>query len=1055
MNEITMNPTQGKNGLAQRRAQGQSGQSATVAIIVLFLLLFLAGVFIGIVSGNIRNAQRAATTSAAGRFAEAGVKYAEEQLDNAPQGADWRPAPNCTFGVLPCTTVSIQDPDYNWLKPCTDADGNGIEDEQPCGYSRVNFGSDVSGGPDRGSSVGGRALVRVTYRPNGADPLSRYIKIESVGRVGQIIENDPTTFTNSEALGQRVELLAYKAIGLNEYVRNIINKDNKPAVATLGAPFPIRDRGNLRNIETVIRGSIRVNGGLSFHGVNRIVLNPAFNESIEVAGPIQLNGVAGNATSLAATDPTQVYIYVLNGAGVAVPVVPQGLPTGSPSIFPSSSGAFTTLGPELSALIGGPAIALVRDNPRGTETTGLPANVDAFGNSYQNLRSVGRMNPPVIDAPTGANGITRYRELTRNSPPLAPIYSQDNPIAPALQNGNTAGVFGWGQGMYISNTADVQNTSENLFGGYSLRGDWLNPPDGSAGNSSDKARWRGDYEYVPEGVVITLYPAYFTVEVSAHDGVGGRRQFFFRKPDGTDAGGRLRDVRKILRYTRTGSTEPVGFGTGVTNPEAKFEGYPAVPVTAGGATYYEGEFVIFAEGNIRIRGVVGGLDAESGQYFKRHLTVVSNANIYVDGNLLRDNITSGNADTRARFVRGQSTIALLAKNYIAVNTTQFLTPEQANFESETRSGQQPFPRILNSSPTVVSRFDFRTAFGPGRLDPANGFILPEYLTGATGVVPPGIFLRHAGAPGSGADEGTNINIFVNLVNNSLLTFPFPYASSSPNVMSLNYGNDIVSTDGKSPAYLYNRFDLPLANLTATIAQPNFLAQDNFMGIDVDKSATNPETKTNYLLTRLGIAPLDIRIEALMYAQEGSFFIIPGPWFNPNPNDTYANFLTNGFRAGEIRVGDGIPRVNPLYPFYQEPMDVRITLCGSINENLPAEIADQGAWLEKWGWIPTSYGSTGLTEAANYPDMGNALPTVHGPGGALANSVAGLPGGGGNGIVYEFDQRALAPYAPGFSTGANLPLRRNPYNPLEPLPFAPSLPVSPGLLYYGQDTIKPN
>ena len=286
-------------------------------------------------------------------------------------------------------------------------------------------------------------------------------------------------------------------------------------------------------------------------------------------------------------------------------------------------------------------------------------------------------------------------------------------------------------------------------------------------------------------------------------------------------------------------------------------------------------------------------------------------------------------------------------------------------------------------------------------------------------------------------------------------------------MALNGSN----SDDKNAGYYYNRFDIPLdflypSNLNNSGdpygAQPPVLGQDNFMGINVDVSQTDPPTKVNYLLTRVGVAPLDIRIEALMYAQEGSFFIIPGPWFNPNPNDSYENFNTNGFRAGEILSGPGVKqRVNERYPFYKEPMDIRITFCGSINENLPAEIADQGAWLERWGWVPNGYGSTGLNAAQGYPGQDGTLPlvsTLHGPNGPLAGKLTvngNAVNGGGEGIVYEFDPRALAPYSPAYNSNPSQPLRPNPYNPLEPLPFAPRLPVAPGLLYYGQNTIKPN
>jgi hypothetical protein len=213
------------------------------------------------------------------------------------------------------------------------------------------------------------------------------------------------------------------------------------------------------------------------------------------------------------------------------------------------------------------------------------------------------------------------------------------------------------------------------------------------------------------------------------------------------------------------------------------------------------------------------------------------------------------------------------------------------------------------------------------------------------------------------------------------------------------------------------------------------------------------------VTRIGVAPLDIRIEALMYAQEGSFFIIPGAWFNPNPNDTVENFLQKGFRpeealSSELASSTRQRRVDPFYPFFQQPMDIRITFCGSISENLTAEVADQGAWMQKWGWVPTFYGSTGLKDIINppntYPSQGAAAFTVHGVSGVYPGGNAS-GNGKGTGITFEFDQREVMPYAPAYSSDAGKPLRPSPYNPTQPLPFAPRLPVAPGLLYYGQNT----
>ncbi len=299
----------------------QSGQSVIIAIIVLFLLLFLAGIFIAILVGNINNAKRAEQTSTSQRFADAGIKYLDEQLTNAPEGADWRNIPTCLPDFNSATPYDVcndeddfdqpgrDDPDWNWIRPYNPETGLG-------GFTRVNFGSEVAGA----RNTGGRALVRVTYAPrldpnDPESPLSRYIKLEVVGRTGQVIPTDPTTFGNTDALGQRVELVAYKAINLNEYVRQITNKDNRPVTVALGAQSPVLDNSTggspaqtPRNIQNIIAGPVRVNAGLTFYGVNRLSFNPLLNEGLEVAGPIRLNNISDSTVRLTNTDPTQVYI---------------------------------------------------------------------------------------------------------------------------------------------------------------------------------------------------------------------------------------------------------------------------------------------------------------------------------------------------------------------------------------------------------------------------------------------------------------------------------------------------------------------------------------------------------------------------------------------------------------------------------------------------------------------------------------------------------------------------------------------------------------------------
>src|SRR5579872_3048377 len=89
----------------------QQGQSLIVAVIVMFVLLFIGAIFVGLVARNLLNSGRARDTVEAAQFAEAGIQYADNFLRNSPEGADWRPA------VVPVANVNPNDPDKRWLNP--------------------------------------------------------------------------------------------------------------------------------------------------------------------------------------------------------------------------------------------------------------------------------------------------------------------------------------------------------------------------------------------------------------------------------------------------------------------------------------------------------------------------------------------------------------------------------------------------------------------------------------------------------------------------------------------------------------------------------------------------------------------------------------------------------------------------------------------------------------------------------------------------------------------------------------------------------------------------
>ena len=96
----------------------------------------------------------------------------------------------------------------------------------------------------------------------------------------------------------------------------------------------------------------------------------------------------------------------------------------------------------------------------------------------------------------------------------------------------------------------------------------------------------------------------------------------------------------------------------------------------------------------------------------------------------------------------------------------------------------------------------------------------------------------------------------------------------------------------------------------------------------NRDATNGET----------LAPLPVDIDALIYAQNGSWFVIPGAWFNE----------------------DAVAGIDPSmeYPGYHEPLNIRLSVYGAITENMPADLGSVADWTSKWGG-PVGEGASGF------------------------------------------------------------------------------------------------
>ena len=964
----------------------ERGQSLILALLIMFLLVFLGGVFVALIARNVGRTKRSAETLTADYLAEAGIRYASDQLTYSEDGADWRPVPAypAVLDGRPGPLPNIQDPDYEWLRQ---------------GYSRFTYGK-------------GRFLLRVTYDPNPHDPISKYIKIESVGRIGIVDQTDPTTWDPTtlqtrKSSRLRAERVAYKAIGITDYSRFVTNKDRRPGAFSLGAPgfntqFGVWDDGLVNDNDAVdieiqkpstdpatwqavseaYGGSVRVNGDLLWHGKNDVWLNPLRGEGVEVAGDIHFDVTGPQASSGA----TEVRVNQVNSTQ-------------------STDALFSTL-PKRSDLTEWVAgvdpldAGIYRDGRTGTDAGGYPRNIM-------------RLEPPLIDARGPAGGVSRYREVTRNSGEWVRNTDRGEWF-------NT-GFYGWGAGIYIDNRKDIQPETE--LG--TLRNEWMTP-----GSSQ---YWMGQY-YIPPGIVIVLTP------YDLDNDPDHKPDMLLIRSDATPS--------NPIWYDRNGDAlNTVGGQLIMPYPDADSN-----PVNGLGG-------VIFAEGNVRIKGTLPP---------NTQLTVVSGGTIYVEGSILKypwKDPRGANDPPLAPNEPRDSAIALLATNHICVNTTQFFGPMAEGVYTAASEGLIPVnwrPDLASFISSVRQPLYLNWAFGA---DPTI-----KYVNGSGDQLPVCAYVRHAAAAGDlacymnmsinhfgyGANPNATANGWWGLYQFGPLPRPW---NPSPPILAMNQDfiyplADITAANAlvpdppgqpkwaqaiaeqKWPMWEHQTFTLFDADrpLNAGFTLYTDPGAYNSIGFHLDQNFT----RGDYLLSRLAIQPCDIRIEALMYAQNGSFFVIPGEWFNPDTND-----IADGpdLNPGG---GNGIPDyrdkdmkrmcIDDRWPFYAQPLDCRVTIQGAISENVTASIAEVSAWMDKWGWIPLVHGcSTYQTAAYREPlDPNDAADTRR------------------RGLTIVYDSELSYPrFEDPDNPGTYKLVRTDDYS--RPLPILPKLPVSPDTLYFGRPT----
>ncbi|BDI32968.1 hypothetical protein CCAX7_50190 [Capsulimonas corticalis] len=1023
------------------RRKARQGQTIVIALLVLLLLAFVGGLFVTIVARNLVNAHTAGTVQTADDYAQSGLRFADDQLRTSVEGADWRPPIAIMANLTPAQTAALRkDPDYDYLSQR---------------YARYNTGN-------------GRFLIRVTYDPLGSqfnpkntqpavfdpknpgapvatDPLARYIKIEAVGREGNIDPKDPTTFPRAARGTQIAKLVAYKPIGITDYARFITDVDRRSDIASIGVPS-IYD-ANLNDITTPgvfdfygktsesrsaqIRsfgvattlgasdayiaqpdpstsftfllpnpnagsgaspangtniaaggGAFRSNSSVRFYGKNTIYLNrpdtantatPSLSDQIEINGDLILDHFdpsvqTGGLSDLTKQPSNLAFAYSSDPAVSSVPV------------YPSSDPSFQTFG------------GAVRDGRSGS--SGNDANGFA--------RQIKRLDPPKIDNVDSVTSMSRYRSMAINSPIRDGV---TNPMPDASQNG-------YGQTVYINNSSDVQSESIGVTGGGTLVDQWLNRNHANDNPLTSKGGWVGDI-YVPPGVEIVFgrlpfaagtLQGQYGITLIRHDQTANNTIFQWLDPTDKNSGSSVMYIPFRDFYS--------GVASGNINRD----------------------IVIVAEGNVRVHGIISAdpndspVPTDNDDPLARHITIVTNATAYVEGNLLKGN--------------PNSSIAVLARDYVCVNTTQFtagpmvsnpvlgVLPPSTNSGDITKLDFTPKDGLL---PSLVQEFNFGLP---------NGGKPSQYQT---------LALYYSAGPDSSTAGNTDIKFSLYNPRTNLVASFTPGLTNPQDDASAFYKNTMLN-----PA-VHMTVDMSTLQIDSTGKTLLNILEDEPLQLWTSRlngiQAAN--NTSQLLLERAAVLPMDIRIEAILYAQNKSFFVIPGQWFNSDGGDTVKNYAVtdarkatpNGFYIDRGTLLDNTLPDQSRYPFNGQPIDMKIIISGAVSEAHPADISAQNAWMQKWGWIPQYHGSMigGIpsargeqTIAEERAGIGHVLPN------APYNVSNDHPG---DGLTIIYNPQCAFPYTYDTTTHLATVLRCDSYG--NPLPFAPRLPVCDGLLYAGQ------
>jgi hypothetical protein len=204
-----------------RDKQNQSGQVLLLAVVLMLMIALVGAGFIAVLSANLAQSSRQEDQVAVEKAAMEGINFANAQLQNHPLGADWRPGDSAS------PTLSLADYDdvelaRNWTLQFAGA--------PPSVQPNQSFYKFKTQDPNANTYF---LLNMQDGAFNPANPLSRYLKITSIGRT----VNDPGIFK---------VVTAYKSLNITDYARFITARRSTPGaqgfkmnVTPIGKPAAI------------------------------------------------------------------------------------------------------------------------------------------------------------------------------------------------------------------------------------------------------------------------------------------------------------------------------------------------------------------------------------------------------------------------------------------------------------------------------------------------------------------------------------------------------------------------------------------------------------------------------------------------------------------------------------------------------------------------------------------------------------------------------------------------------------------------------------------------